>query len=657
MRSNEPPKKVSSAHKRQLLLLNAEHRVNSITSSSNSDSIIVSKNNTKQWVEKLNCSTCQNKVVMRINKQSVFYCDFDILCPTCNNIIGSEVQDVFYVNKNGKVTGYCKRTLGAVYASMLNGKGQKALADFTTGIQGKGLCKSQYHLYKNFICETAEKVVQEHMHVVTARIFEFYKNVLDIHPDKDGILNITVIFDGSWKTRGHDSNLGVGLIIEAHTKTLLDYEAFSRMCHVCANWESRLAKKEISNEEFTEWFADHKCYKNFFESAAAMETAAAVAIWGRSLDKKFRYVNMVSDGDTDAWKAVCSLNLYDVEKFDCIAHVKKRMYRSLNDLTKTKIIETTVFEKNEENQNETKDKKNKTKNKKSAKNCKEVMRKAEETETKKVEERKIVSFTGRDKLSKNTIECIQFYYGHNIRIHDNVQDMQNGIQSIFDHLTSTDDNPKHSKCKDWCFWVQYLKAVDEEKTQRAQEFIKKSDEYNQLSNTTKSFYKRPVLEPFVSKIEKPKHSSMNKRLLFEESSVQYQYIQDVFTRLSDEKLLKRCLDKHNQNPNESFHSRIWSKCPKVQYFTYPMMIFSICQNILIYHLGYEIGNLLRVFDITPTEDMRKHWNTAETSRKKINKPQSKRKPATWSLKKGQENYQKTPRCEEAYKKTYLSGGY
>ena len=132
---------------------------------------------------------------MRVNKQSVFYCDFDILCPTCNNIIGSEVQDVFYVNKNGKVTGYSKRTLGAVYASMLNGKGQKALADVTTGIQGKGLCKSQYHLYKNFICETAEKVVQEHMHVVTARIFEFYKNVLNIHPDKDGILDITVIFD------------------------------------------------------------------------------------------------------------------------------------------------------------------------------------------------------------------------------------------------------------------------------------------------------------------------------------------------------------------------------------------------------------------------------------------------------------------------------
>ena len=150
---------------------------------------------------------------------------------------------------------------------------------------------------------------------------------------------------------------------------------------------------------------------------------------------------------------------------------------------------------------------------------------------------------------------------------------------------------------------------------------------------------------------------MNKGLLFEESSIQYQRIQDVFTRLSDEELLKRCLGKHNQNPNESFHSRIWSMCPKVKYFTYPMFIFSICQNILIYHLGYEIGNLLRVFDITPTEDMRKHWNTAETSRKKIIKSKPKRKRAAWSLKRGQENYQKTPSCEEAYKKTYVSGGY
>ena len=36
----------------------------------------------------------------------------------------------------------------------------------------------------------------------------------------------------------------------------------------------------------------------------------------------------------------------------------------------------------------------------------------------------------------------------------------------------------------------------------------------------------------------------------------------IFQRLSDEKLLKRCMRNKPQNPNESLHSKIWKYCPE-----------------------------------------------------------------------------------------------
>ena len=75
-------------------------------------------------------------------------------------------------------------------------------------------------------------------------------------------------------------------------------------------------------------------------------------------------------------------------------------------------------------------------------------------------------------MTKATINAIQFYYSHSLRIHDNVEDMQEGIQAIFDHLTSTDEKPKHDKCKEWCFWVQYEKKRDKEREEWRNDYRK-----------------------------------------------------------------------------------------------------------------------------------------------------------------------------------------
>lgn len=64
-----------------------------------------------------------------------------------------------------------------------------------------------------------------------------------------------------------------------------------------------------------------------------MESFAAVKLWGRSIEKKMRYVVFVGDGDCAAHKAVCSMNdgsgpygaNYPVIKEECLNHVSKRL--------------------------------------------------------------------------------------------------------------------------------------------------------------------------------------------------------------------------------------------------------------------------------------------------------------------------------------------
>jgi hypothetical protein len=82
------------------------------------------------------------------------------------------------------------------------------------------------------------------------------------------------------------------------------------------------------------------CAKNFNGTSKAMEKEAALNIWNRSLDKNLRYTQMLSDGDSVAFKAVCDLQPYGndvfIEKLECVNHCHKRMGTALRKAQKEK---------------------------------------------------------------------------------------------------------------------------------------------------------------------------------------------------------------------------------------------------------------------------------------------------------------------------------
>lgn len=96
-----------------------------------------------------------------------------------------------------------------------------------------------------------------------------YKNFLS------PVGNVDVIFDGTWKTRGHKSNIGVGCI-ELYTSLALDHVALSKYCRGCQG------APDPSDGGYADWAVNHECLKNIDCNASRMEVEAALIVFRRS---------------------------------------------------------------------------------------------------------------------------------------------------------------------------------------------------------------------------------------------------------------------------------------------------------------------------------------------------------------------------------------
>lgn len=134
------------------------------------------------------------------------------------------------------------------------------------------------------------------------------------------------------------------------------------------------------------------------------------------------------------------------------------------------------------------------------------------------------------RLTKPAIEKLQKYYGRAIRNNTKkgeltteeteraIKAMQNEIKAGLYHSCKLPDKGRHKYCpsNSWCSYKRTGKPIE-----------------------NKGHHLDPV---FVEQLE------------------------HVYVRFSDEKLLKRCLPGHTQNPNECINSLVWIRCPKHRWF-------------------------------------------------------------------------------------------
>ena len=485
--------------------------------------IVVSLKNLKAAMELMHkCKGGHIKVVDDYSKRHGLCNSMYFECTLCKHRVYLETSE-----KSGHVADVNRRAAFAASEVGLGREGLSVICEIMNLPQP--VSDSNFQDHSQAIHDATIKCVNSNMQEAAN---ELRKKIMDENPEmnEDSIMDITVSFDGTWSKRGFTANFGIGFVIAAETGKVIDFVTLSKACEICKQGN----KLQKDKQKYEQWKREHeasgKCQKNFTGSSSAMEKQAAKMLWSRSIEKhKFRYTNMVCDGDSkshsEVWDTygICDLcaryepmnksspeyqawmkteeykkwltdhELDDtdckrVNKLDCIGHVQKRMGKNLLNLTKEK----------------------------------------------KLKDGKPVG--GRSgRLTRSAIDKLQKYYGKAIRrnvdknaktraeVETVVSNMQTSIRAILYHSTKmANSNERHKYCPkgsdSWCLYQKDLSSKSNVKTFE-----------------DKDHHLDPVFLDFLT---------------------------PVFDRLSEPRLLKRCVPGYSQNANESVNAMVWNRCPK-----------------------------------------------------------------------------------------------
>jgi len=154
--------------------------------------------------------TCDSK---RTSGLSVF---LEVYCTTCEeaisaNYTSSKTDKVFTVNRR------------VIASSLVNGSGYAGLAKFCEAMDMPTVHHKTYLNHQN-------KIHQQSVASSDKILLDARDAITKAHPEQQGnaILDIDVSSDGTWCTRGHTSNSGVGCVIENRTGFVVDFCLFGK---------------------------------------------------------------------------------------------------------------------------------------------------------------------------------------------------------------------------------------------------------------------------------------------------------------------------------------------------------------------------------------------------------------------------------------------
>ncbi|XP_077531040.1 uncharacterized protein LOC144143104 [Haemaphysalis longicornis] len=351
-------------------------------------------------LEKTVCRVCKGDVsIEKSPREYGVAVELRLCCSVCGDV--DREWSSQRVEGSAKCTPFEINILAA-RAVQATGNGQTALNDLfsTMGISHRGLHNKTYQVHlKQKLKPAATQAAEGVMKNCASAVKELYKELDFGNPG-----NIAICFDGTWMTRGHQSHIGVGTVIELFSGYVLDFTVLSNYCAGCKN-----APPE-DDPDYSAWQANHVCQKNTDSKAGQMEVEAALILFQRSLERYgLRYTVMLCDGDSKHYNAVEKAQVYGfilVQKEDCINHVKKRMNSQLRNLLKQKANGA-------------------------------------------------ASLGGRGRLTADLITKLSNYYGRALKANvGNVDQMHDAVMATYNHVTSTDERPNHGLCPSgpgsWC---------------------------------------------------------------------------------------------------------------------------------------------------------------------------------------------------------------
>ncbi|GFW87918.1 uncharacterized protein TNCV_1360211 [Trichonephila clavipes] len=190
------------------------------------------------------------------------------------------------------------------------GKGYLAMENFCMLMNIWIYPEAEHSKYiKNKLCKSLVRSTVKSLNDVRSQVKSAYQS-------NSAITDIDVTFDGTWFTREHSSQIGVGCVVDLLTGFVMD---FLKLC--------RNAALNVNTQNLV-W---EKIQQNFM-------CEAALKLWQRSEDSGFRYTTLLSDGDAKTYQYLNTREVYGpeikIKKEECLNHVSKRLGTSLRKAVK-----------------------------------------------------------------------------------------------------------------------------------------------------------------------------------------------------------------------------------------------------------------------------------------------------------------------------------
>ena len=166
---------------------------------------------------------------------------------------------------------------------------------------------------------------------------------------------------------------------------------------------------------------------------------------------------------------------------------------------------------------------------------------------------------GKGKLTDNMIDKLQNYYGIAIRSNSgNLEAMKSNILASLFHCASSESRPLHTYCPDgvdsWCG-------------------------YNRDKANKTTTYKHGKGLPIADVVAE---------------------LKPIYARLSDDELLRKCLDGKTQNQNESFNGMIWQRIPKTVFVGTNIFQLGVYDAVAHFNIGGKATvEVLQALGINP----------------------------------------------------------
>lgn len=345
------------------------------------------------------CTHCKFKAVLKERIVCGLVSEFYVQCNSCSTLSTFKSSPLLKSSNHDYEVN-----ARMIYAMRTVGLGLHGIKNFCTAMDMPQPVsqKSYDRILKNIKAASSEVAINSMRKAANEEILASENNA------------ICISGDGTWKTRGHTSRIGVCSVIGDVTGKVIDVEVLSSYCKGCEKWRGQRC-----GTAYEAWKLRHEphCVKNHFGSSGKMEVDGMKKIFERSIStRNAKYVKYIGDGDTKTFPELQKVAPYALEKVECVGHVQKRMGTRLRNL-------------------------------------KHLNR------GKKLSDGK--SLSGKNRLTDKLIDKFTTFYGNAIRGNSNsLQDMRKAIWAIYCHYKSTDKDPMHYFCPtDTTTWCDYQKAV------------------------------------------------------------------------------------------------------------------------------------------------------------------------------------------------------